>query len=214
MAQVMTEAGCQPYLQFGEVQWWYFPLAGSGMPFYDDYTKTAFQAQYQREMRVIPSRESDPALYAEEAAFLPGLIGEFTQSVMDYVRASLPNCRFEVLYPVDVNDSALNRLVNYPAATWTPAKLNNLKTESFSYTYARNLNLSRTTVEYGTGRGFTPTGRSFLVGISDAQTPWEKEAAHAAGEGVESIVLFALDQFCLVGYALPGGNGRRVFSVK
>src|SRR5206468_495179 len=25
MATVMQEAGLQPYLQFGEVQWWYFP---------------------------------------------------------------------------------------------------------------------------------------------------------------------------------------------
>jgi hypothetical protein len=27
------------------------------------------------------------------------------------------------------------------------------------------------------------------------------------GEGLESVVLFALDQFCLIGYGLPLGNG-------
>ena len=32
----------------------------------------------------------------------------------------------------------------------------------------------------------------------------------AAGKGFESVVLFALDQFCLIGYAapLPGGCGE------
>jgi hypothetical protein len=30
-----------------------------------------------------------------------------------------------------------------------------------------------------------------------------KEVDLAQGEGVESVVLFALDQFCLIGYRLP-----------
>ena len=43
------------------------------------------------------------------------LIGEFTSAVMAHVRQSHPDARFEVLYPPDVNDTALNRLVNFPA---------------------------------------------------------------------------------------------------
>ena len=48
MATVMNAAGLTPYLQFGEVQWWYFPNvtvidgAVSGMPFYDAYTTSTF----------------------------------------------------------------------------------------------------------------------------------------------------------------------------
>ncbi|MGA6983292.1 MAG: hypothetical protein WBZ11_17200, partial [Candidatus Sulfotelmatobacter sp.] len=59
MATVMNAAGLTPYLQFGEVQWWYFPnvtsISGavSGMAFYDAYTTTTFQAEYGRAMTVI-----------------------------------------------------------------------------------------------------------------------------------------------------------------
>ena len=49
MADVMANAGVQPYLQFGEVQWWYF-AATSGMPFYDSYTTSTFQATYGQPM--------------------------------------------------------------------------------------------------------------------------------------------------------------------
>jgi hypothetical protein len=42
-----------------------------------------------------------------------------------------------------------------------------------------------------------------LVSISDATTPWLKEVRMAAGRGFESVVLFALDQFCLIGYPDP-----------
>jgi hypothetical protein len=47
------------------------------------------------------------------------------------------------------------------------------------------------------------------VGIGEATTPWLKEAQSALGKGFESVVLFALDQFCLIGYALPLPTGLR-----
>jgi len=55
MAGVMLGAGLRPYLQFGEVQWWYFANFVS-MPFYDAYTKSAFLAQYGRQMAVDTER--------------------------------------------------------------------------------------------------------------------------------------------------------------
>jgi hypothetical protein len=39
--------------------------------------------------------------------------------------------------------------------------------------------------------------------LGDATAPWLKEARMAAGKGFESVVLFALDQFCLIGYEIP-----------
>ena len=113
MAECQAEAGCVPYLQFGEVQWWYFPNA-SGMPFYDEYTKQRFRDLYGREMAVIRGNREDPSLYAAELTLLPQLIGEFTSAIVAYVREAHPDCRFEVLYPPDVNDTALNQLANYP----------------------------------------------------------------------------------------------------
>jgi hypothetical protein len=209
MAATQVEAGLQPYLQFGEVQWWYFAKTGAGMTFYDDYTKTAFQTQYGAPMQVIPSEQADPALYPDEVTFLPTLIGAFTDSIMSYVKAAYPSCRFEVLYPTDVNNTALNKLINYPAAAWTPAQLDCLKTESFGFTYARDLNLSRITVNYGGTRNFSRGKRSFLVGIGDATRPWKKEMGMAQSEALESVVLFALDQYCLVGYVTPLAKTKR-----
>jgi hypothetical protein len=213
MAAIQQGAGQPPYLQFGEVQWWCFASEGSGMPYYDDYTQARFQAAYGRPMAVILNRDANPALYPDEAQFLPGLIGEFTDHVMNHVRQSLPACRFEVLYPIDVNDTAFNQIVNYPTEAWTSTNLACIKTESFTYTLQRNLDKAQATITHGESRGFQRGTRSFLVGIGDSSTAWLKEVSRAKAEGSESIVLFALDQFCLIGYALPlnSGSGRASF---
>ncbi|HLH00334.1 MAG TPA: hypothetical protein VKX49_28775 [Bryobacteraceae bacterium] len=209
MAGILSSAGLTPYLQFGEVQWWYFPDDGSGMPFYDAYTTSAFQTQYGRSMAVITANTVDPATIPDEASFLPGLIGTFTTQIVNYVRSAHPNCRFEVLYPTDVNNTPLNQVINYPRNAWTSATLNCLKTESFTYTDQRNLNLARSSMQTGGAFGFLPAERSHLVGVGDSSTAWLKEARMAQGYGFESVVLFALDQLCLIGYDLPLSRGMR-----
>ncbi|MGD0200287.1 MAG: hypothetical protein ABSD27_05990 [Bryobacteraceae bacterium] len=209
LAQVMAEAGLRPYLQFGEVQWWYFRDARSGMPYYDAYTQSAFHSQYGHDMAVITEHTVSPAEYPDEVAFLPTLIGAFTNAVMGYVRATYAACRFEVLYPPDVNETEFNRAVNYPVADWTPATLECLKTENFSYTYARNLDKCSNSIGEAARRGFAPHQSAHLVGISDPTTPWQKEARLARAEALESVVLFALDQLCLVGYPIPLPEGAR-----
>jgi len=208
MAGVMAEAGVTPYLQFGEVQWWYF-AAASGMPFYDDYTKSTFAAAHGRQMAVIPSQNADPAAYPDECAFLPALIGEFTKAIMDFVRQAHPDAQFEVLYPPDVNDTALNKIINLPASYWTPTNLACLKTENFTYTGDRDLDKARASIELPMQLGFSSSQSSHLVGIADYTTPWGKEQRLALGEGMDSVVLFALDQFCLIGYELPLDQGTR-----
>jgi hypothetical protein len=208
MAQVMHEAGVKPYLQFGEVQWWYFPNA-AGMPFYDDYTRSSFESQYGRAMRVIPNEHASPEAFPEEVQHLPRLVGEFTNAVMTYVRTTYPEARFEVLYPPDVNDTDLNRRCNLPVAYWTPQVLECLKTENFTYTGERNLDKARQSILLPIELGFPRNRSSHLVGIGEYTTPWEKEQRLAQGEGVESVVLFALDQFCLIGYPLPLDQGMR-----
>lgn len=211
MAGIMAGAGIVPYLQFGEVQWWYFPSA-AGMPFYDAASTSGFQTAYGRPMAVIAANDAPPAEYSEECAFLSQSIGEFTAAVMAYVRQSTPTAVFEVLYPPDVNDTALNTAVNLPTAYWTPAALACLKTENFTYTGDRDLNKARQSIGLPHSLGFPPAQSSHLVGIGDATTPWAKERQLAVAAGMESVVLFALDQFCLIGYALPlaRGGGRAV----
>jgi hypothetical protein len=116
-----------------------------------------------------------------------------------------------VLYPVDTNDTPLNRVVNYPA-DWTSTNLTCLKTESFTYTASCNLDDSAGSIDTAAKKGFAASGRSHLVGIGDAWTAWMKEVDLAQSRGLESVVLFALDQYCLIGYAAPPFVKTAVFN--
>ena len=179
------------------------------MPFYDAFTKASFQTRYGKPLAVITSEHSDPGLFHDECEFLPTLIGGFTTAVMAHVRTFHADARFEVLYPPDVNDTPLNRLVNYPHGHWTPEALECLKTENFTYTGNRNVNLALTSIQMPMDLGFNRAQSSHLVGIGEYTTPWNKEVRMATGEQLESVVLFALDQFCLIGYQLPLDRGTR-----
>ncbi len=219
-AAIMDEAGLVPYLQFGEEQWWYFPHDGlgttfSGMPFYDAWTLSEFSSRYGRPMAVFTTNNADPEEYPEEMEFLSGLIGEFTDAVMSHVRVSLPSTRFEVLYPFDVNQTDFNKVINFPATHWTSEALHCLKTEGLGLTFTRNLAASEAGIDMGQALGFDANKRSHLVGIGDATAPWLKEARIAQGKGFESVVLFALDQFCLIGHDIPlPSTARRASRVR
>jgi len=184
-------------------------LNGSGMPFYDAYTTSLFQATYGRPLHVFADGKALPAQYPEECGFLAGLIGAFTNAVIDYVRGRHPSARFEILYAPDVNEAPLNGPVNLPSRDWTPTKIDCFKTENFTYTGDRNLDKARQSVLLPGQLGFSSTNASHLVGIGDHTTPWVNEYVYAKGLGVESVVLFALDQFCLIGYELPLSSGSR-----
>ena len=208
MADVMTAAGVRPYLQFGEVQWWYF-AAASGMPFYDAYTSDGFRTAHGRPMAIIASEHADPSQFPDECGYLPTLIGAFTNGIMAYVRQTHPDARFEVLYPPDTNDTPLNRIINFPRNDWTPASLNCLKTENFTYTGDRNLDKAAASIQLPGQLGFATSQSSHLVGIGECTTPWDKERLLALGASLDSVVLFALDQFCLIGYGVPMNRGAR-----
>jgi hypothetical protein len=214
MAGIQAAAGLTPFLQFGEVQWWYFPnngffptdpqyVAFSGMPFYDSWTRAQFLAEYGRAMTTFTTNTVDPTAYPDEVAFLQTVLGNFTASIMTYVRATQSSCRFEVLYPTDVNTTTFNQAFNFPPSAWTPAALTILKTECFGYTLGRDLNQSQASIDFGASLGFPASQRSHLVGVGDSTTAWLKEVHMAEGKGLESVVLFALDQYCLIGYATP-----------
>jgi hypothetical protein len=215
MAQVMVDAGQTPYLQFGEVQWWYFPYDGSGLPFYDQYTMAQFSAQYGGQtMGTITDNQVQPTKYPQEAEFLPTLIGAFTRGIQQFVRQSHPTARFEVLYPVDTNSFPFTGVVNLPLADWTPSTLSCLKTENFTFTGEFNLEMASGAVTFPMELGFSAAQASHLVGISNPQAPWQKEAAVGTGTGLESVVLFALDQYCLIGYQAQSWNaGARSFMI-
>ena len=208
LATLLSEAGQIPYLQFGEVQWWYFPDDGSGMPYYDAYTTSTFLAQYGRAMQVFTNSNVQPSQYPQEAQFLPGLIGTFTTTIMNFVRQSIPNTKFEVLYPPDVNNTPLDGAVNLPSS-WNPTTLDCFKTENFTYTGGRDLNHAQNSIMLPLQMGFGQSKSSHLVGITGYTTPWQKEARLTLAQNVESVVLFALDQFCLMACPAPMPVGMR-----
>src|SRR6185437_13672255 len=204
MAGLQADAGLTPYLQSGEVQWWYFPRSTVGMPFYDQYTKQQFASANNGELmgQIV---DSDTAMdkFPREAQLLQGLLGNFTAGLRTALKAAFPTARYEVLYPGDVNTPAFNNAVNLPVGDWTPTNLTCLKTEGLSYASERNLDASLKCMRINAALGFSNAQRSHLVGMTDAKTAWMKEADLAQAEGVESVVLFAIDQFCLMSYRLP-----------
>ncbi|HXA49954.1 MAG TPA: hypothetical protein VNV86_06615, partial [Candidatus Acidoferrum sp.] len=89
------------------------------------------------------------------------------------------------------------------------AALDCLKTENFTYTGNRDLDKARTSVMLPMQLGFPRSKSSHLVGIGEYTTPWAREERMAEGQSLDSVVLFALDQFCLIGYSLPLGRSTR-----
>jgi len=216
MAQLQAEAGQAPYLQFGEVQWWYFPERQDpngpitpGMTFYDDYTVSQFQTQYGRSMHVFLSNEDSIDAYPEEAEFLPGLIGQYTAAIRNFVLATYPSARFEVLYPHDVNDFPLTRVVNFPDSDWTPSQYEILKTENFTYTGNRDMNKALESIQFPQSKGFSRERSAHLIGVFNSSEPWNLERKLSRREAVESVVFWAFDQFCFIGYGMPLSNGVR-----
>ena len=69
---------------------------------------------YGHAMATITSNSVDPTLYPDEVAYLPTVIGNFTNAIMTFVRTTQPSCLFEVLYPTDVNQTTFNQAINFP----------------------------------------------------------------------------------------------------
>jgi hypothetical protein len=100
-------------------------------------------------------------------------------------------------------------MINFPRNEWTPGTLACLKTENFTYTGNRNLDKALESIALPQQLGFPRSQSSHLVGIGEYTTPWDKERLLALGAGLDSVVLFALDQFCLAGYDLPLDRSAR-----
>ena len=204
-------AGVTPYLQFGEVQWWYF----AGDERHAVLRCVTRRRRFRRSMggpcstitNPMPTRRS----IRRSACSCQGLIGQFCAAVMAYVPGGT---RFEVLYPRGHQRYGADETVNFPTAAWTPANLACLKTENFTLRQRATWTQRRQSIAAARRqRGFPPSQSSHLVGISDYTTPWAKESALAIAAGVESVVLFALDQFCLIGYGLPLTSGTSTGSI-
>jgi hypothetical protein len=105
MADLMLAAGLTPKLQFGEILWWFLANA-SGMAFHDADTQAAAQSALGRALATFHTPNDDPSVnsYAD-ANFLRTRLYSYVAAIQSYVLSQCPSAIFELLWPMDVNDS-------------------------------------------------------------------------------------------------------------
>jgi hypothetical protein len=213
-ADEVAAAGLPIVLQFGETQWWYFPNA-SGMPFYDDDTKAAFQARYGRPLHRFLANTDSPHDDIEAADFLRDRIWEYCAEVISYVRRFHPSAVFECLWPLDANQGkpapdpafrALNFHVNLPNEWKTSAYgVKYFRSEGFDYdAWQKNAPLMRQTLEFPLKLGRSTSECMYLTGIYGPPDPPIREAYGMwRNRGLYSFCFWAFDQFCLNSRPVP-----------
>jgi hypothetical protein len=204
-ADQIAAAGLPIVLQFGETQWWYFPNA-SGMPYYDEETKAAFQARYARPMHRFLANTDSPDDDLATADFLRDRIWAYCQEVIAYVRQFHPAAVFECLWPLDANRYPLNFFVNLPIQWRTAAYgVRYFRSEGFDYdVWQKDANRMRQTMEFPLTLGRPPEECMYLSGIYGPPDP---PMAQAYGmwrtRGLYSFCFWAFDQFCLNSRPVP-----------
>jgi len=213
-ADEIAAAGLPIVLQFGETQWWYFPNA-SGMPFYDDDTKAAFQARYGRPLHRFLANTDSPNDDIESADFLRDRIWEYCAEVISYVRRFHPSAVFECLWPLDANQGkpapdpafrALNFHVNLPNEWKTSAYgVKYFRAEGFDYdVWQKNARLMRQTLEFPLKLGRPASECMYLAGLYGPPDPPMREAYGMwRNRGLYSFCFWAFDQFCLNSRPVP-----------
>lgn len=205
-AQLMSEAGVTPRLQFGEIQWWYFPNA-SGMPYYDSYTTAQFQGQFGRPLHVFLTNNDDPDAFPDDSNFLRGQLQSHVDAIKSHVLASFPGAEFEVLWPRDANDPPSRRLnyrVNLPS-NWTPAHFEYFKCEAFGYTaFDHDMGKAVAAIRFPMdAQGFPPSRSRHIAGLFGYPWPWARVLVHARRASIALTNLWAYDQFCFFALDLP-----------
>jgi hypothetical protein len=210
----IAAAGLPIVLQFGETQWWYFPNA-SGMPFYDDDTKAAFEARYGRPLHRFLANTDSPNDDIEAADFLRDRIWEYCAEVISYVRRFHPSAVFECLWPLDANQGkpapdpafrALNFHVNLPNEWKASAYgVKYFRSEGFDYdVWQKNAVRMRQTLEFPLKLGRPASECMYLVGIYGPPDPPMREAYGMwRNRGLYSFCFWAFDQFCLNSRPVP-----------
>ncbi|MBI3697188.1 MAG: hypothetical protein HY238_20430, partial [Acidobacteria bacterium] len=214
----MEAAGLTARLQFGEVLWWYFANA-SGMAFYDAYTTDRFQTQYGRLLHTFLTPNDDPSVNVYvEANFLHQTVKDHVESIRTHVLASHPSAKFELLWPLDVNDPGtrrLNRYINL-ALEWESKVGSGFETfliEGFQFAgIDRNLDKVRWMAGYPFEVLSWPRADCrYLMGIFNAGWPWERDYLIARRSCVPLIKIWAYDHLCLFGRGVPLPLEERIF---
>jgi hypothetical protein len=206
----MESAGLEARLQFGEVLWWFFPNA-FGMAFYDPYTTAAFQTAHGRPLHLFLAPNDDPSVNGHvDADFLRQTVRVHVAAIQTYVLASHPNAKFEILWPLDVNDPntrQLNRYINLPIEweTRIGSGFDRFLIEGFQYSgIERNLDKVRWMAGYPFEVLTWPREHcNYLMGNFNAGWPWQSDYLAARRGRVPLVKLWAHDHLCLFSRDLP-----------
>jgi hypothetical protein len=210
MADLMEAAGLTARLQFGEVLWWFFANE-SCMAFYDAYTAERFCTAHGRALHTFLTANNDPSVNGHvDADFLRQTVKDHVDAFRSYVLATHPSAKFELLWPLDVNDPdtrQLNRYINLPIEweTKVGSGFDTFLIEGFQYAgIERNLNRVRWMAGYPFEVLAWPrTDCRYLMGHFNAGWPWQRDYFAGKRSRVPMVKLWAYDHICLYGRALP-----------
>jgi hypothetical protein len=216
MAALMEAAGITARLQFDEVLWWYFANS-SGMAYYDAYTTARFYQQNGRSLHVFQTPNDDPSVNGYvDANFLRQMVKDHVDAIRAHVLTSHPNARFELLWPLDVNDPTtrrLNRYVNLPPE-WETKDGSGLDTFAIEGHQFAGLDRNLDKVRWMAGYPFRVLSwlRSacrYLMGNFNAGWPFERDYLNARRTRVPLIKIWAYDHLCLFARRLPMPSDTR-----
>jgi hypothetical protein len=239
-ASILSACGLTPWLQFGEVLWWFFDWCTStsdghhieaGMAYYDANTSAAAQAALGRALAMFSHATDDPSIngYAD-ANFLRARIKAHIDGIRVAVLAVVPGAQFELLWPYDVNyptqnaygvGGQLNRYVNLPIEyqQQSGSGLNRLKMEALSFG-SQERNFAKAyeamTFPWTSPMAWTRATSAYLIPWFNGGCPWDREwlAVSDAAANPSWIGFWAIDHLCSFGWPLPLPVRRSTFQIQ
>jgi phage tail sheath gpL-like len=191
-------------------------VSGGSMAFYDAETAAAASTALSRPLARFTFPTDDPSVngYAD-ANFLANRLAAHVAAIIAYVQATYPSAVFEILWPGDVNGSTvtpishvggrLNHYVNLPAAwqshTTAPFSIFKLEQLAFSTT-DRVMSLVRAGLTFARTLDWPLSQMKYLYPVDNAGVPQWQEYRAAQAAGFAKMNPFAVDQICLIGWAV------------
>lgn len=221
-----------PYLQFGEVGWWFFPGLSPtdtrGMAFYDAYTADAANTTLGRALASFVSPNDDPSVnsYAD-ANFLQDQIETHIHTIAQLVLGSFAGAKFSMLWPNDVNwqpyyntspmslppiGGQLNYYINIPGDYKQGAgisDLNRLDVEALAWgTTYRTLDNAKVSmslsVEQTPEWGWSFSDIRYFIPWQNGGCPWQAEYLQTTQfVDLVNLIFWAFDHLILFSWKLP-----------
>lgn len=220
-AQIADAAGVmKPWLQFGEMGWWFFANSEPSMAYYDAYTQDAANTALGRALFSFSDPNEDPSVNSfQDVDFLQGQVFYQLGAIRATVLALVPTAKFSWLYPSDVNwytafqnmfafpiGGQLNQYVNTPIAYLAPGSdVDRVDGEALAWgTSYRTMDNSIVSMSIP---GQSPwswdlTLQKYFIPWQNAGCPFEEEWLQSQRVGL-NVVFWAFDHIILFSWIWP-----------